>query len=58
MPGDVYGIYRTLVQQGMDKASAAKQAQDKTGLALRTGLPIKQHKAKLTFRGGKHGLYG
>ena len=60
MPLDskVHLMYAAMVREGMDKAEAAKIAQARTGLALRTGQPIKAHKAKLKFRGGKHGLYG
>ena len=37
----VYEIYNQLKASGMSEKEAAKEAQKRTGLALRTGRPIK-----------------
>lgn len=51
----VHEMYIGMVKEGMSKEEAAKIAQAKTGLALRTGQPIKGKHAKL--RRKYHGFY-
>ena len=57
MPLDspVHQMYAGLVREGMSEKEAAKIAQAKTGLALKTGQPIKGKRMKL--RRNYHGFY-
>ena len=48
-------MYAGLVRDGMSEKEAAKIAQEKTGLALRTGQPIRGKHMKL--RRKYHGFY-
>ena len=59
MPLDslVHQMYAGLVREGMSEKEAAKIAQAKTGLALRTGQPIRPKHAKLKLRRQHHGFY-
>jgi len=47
----VDNLYRELLAKGYDKASAAKIAQEKTGLALVTGRPPKTKGYGATYHG-------
>ena len=51
----VHQMYAGLVKDGMSQKEAAKIAQEKTGMALRTGQPIKGKHMKL--RRKYHGFY-
>jgi hypothetical protein len=55
MPADsrVHVMYQALLREGNDPATAARIAQAKTGLALRTGRPPMRKSVKL-----KKGRYG
>jgi len=48
-------MYAGIVKDGMSQKEAAKIAQEKTGMALRTGQPIKGKHMKL--RRKYHGFY-
>ena len=50
-------MYAAMVREGMNEKEAAKIAQAKTGLALKTGQPIRAKHAKLKLRGQHHGFY-
>ena len=53
----VHQMYAAMVREGMNEKEAAKIAQAKTGLALKTGQPIRAKHAKLKLRGQHHGFY-
>jgi len=46
-------MYISLIREGNDPKSAAKIAQGKTGIALKTGRPIRAYKANLKRKYGK-----
>lgn len=55
MSENAYEIYERLVKTGMEPKDAAKQAQQTTGIALRSGQPIKSKKVSFSSKGVTYG---
>ena len=52
---NVKEIFQKLVADGYDESDAAKEAQQRTGVSLVTGKPIKQSSLKFTSKGTTYG---
>jgi len=55
---DVRGVYQENLKNGMSPKDAAKLAQERTGLALRTGRPFQRNHRTLKDIGKIKGQYG
>ena len=53
---DVKAVYQTLLKNGYSAKDAAKEAQARTGMAVRTGRPINRQ-FRETKRSYKYGQY-
>ena len=54
---DVRGVYQENLRNGMSQKDAAKLAQERTGLALRTGQPFRRNHRTLKDIGKVKGQY-
>ena len=55
MEGEVQKLYKQLLSQGRTPKDAAREAQQRTGMSVVTGAPIRQKKLKFTSKGTTYG---